>query len=328
MSRFDYIIQKIADAPKRYEPFEQIYIEDLFTTEDFAEIVSAREIDVPSAANDDDLLNKLDDAGYKIVEFPGCIVDKQAYVDWHRTRGRDHHVISSSCEGFGMTLRLLRPSSPVLVELKEFLEGEPFNRAIADRFGIDLAECTIDGGIQKYLDGYEISPHPDVRRKAGTFMVNINPHAHSEEVDHHTHYLRMKPEYTHVRAFWDTNALSERCWVPWDWCETEATQPKNNSIVIFSPSNETMHGVKTNYDHLRGQRTQLYGNLWYKATPPLVDIAWEDFAANRAGDVLEAGTRQTALKNVKALVPASVKSAVRSVVRKATRSNTVHRRNY
>ena len=44
-----------------------------------------------------------------------------------------------------------------------------------EKFGIEYQNCNIDGGIQKYLDGYELSPHPDIRLKAATFMVNINP---------------------------------------------------------------------------------------------------------------------------------------------------------
>jgi len=56
----------------------------------------------------------------------------------------------------------------------------------------------------------------------------------------------------------------ERCWVPWDWCTTVKQQTQNNSIVILSPSFDTIHAVKASYCHLEGQRTQLYGNLWYK----------------------------------------------------------------
>ena len=36
---------------------------------------------------------------------------------------------------------------------------------------------------------------------------------------------------------------------------------KNNSIVIFKPSVDTLHAVKMKYDHTKFQRTQLYGNL-------------------------------------------------------------------
>jgi hypothetical protein len=36
--------------------------------------------------------------------------------------------------------------------------------------------------------------------------------------------------------------------------------------VFFTPSDASMHAIKANYDHLRTQRTQVYGNLWYERT--------------------------------------------------------------
>ena len=67
--------------------------------------------------------------------------------------------------------------------------------------------------------------------------------------------------------------------MPWDWCEVQKTQTENNSIVIFSPSNDTLHAVKADYNHLTYQRTQLYGNLWYSrvacdSTPPWEALAY------------------------------------------------------
>ena len=137
-------------------------------------------------------------------------------------------------------------------------------------------------GIQKYLDGYEISPHPDIRKKAATYMVNINPSNESESFNHHTHYLKLKPKYNYVKEFWKGNKDAERLWVPWDWCTTEFLQSKNNSIVIFSPSDETMHGVKADYEHLSTQRTQLYGNLWYLNKETVYAPKWEQFVFNNS----------------------------------------------
>ena len=176
-----------------------------------------------------------------------------------------------------MTLRLVEASSSVLQELSAFLQSEAWNQALASKFGISLAETYVDNGVQKYLDGYEISPHPDIRRKALTFMVNINPHTDSESREHHTQYLKLKPEFKYVQTFWESNETCERCWLPWDWCETVWTQSKNNSAVIFSPSNNTLHGVKAVYDHLTAQRTQLYGNLWYRDVPDFTVVEWEAF---------------------------------------------------
>jgi hypothetical protein len=113
-------------------------------------------------------------------------------------------------------------------------------------------------------------------------MVNLNPGIGSEECDHHTHYLRFRDEYKYIESFWDGNPSADRCWVPWSWCETKKMQRENNSIVIFSPSNRTVHGVKANYDHLAGQRTQLYGNLWYHEVPVKSAPQWEDYTIYNA----------------------------------------------
>ena len=71
----------------------------------------------------------------------------------------------------------------------------------------------------------------------------------------------LKDEYKYVESFWRGNVHYERCWVPWDWCEIEFTQSANNSLVMFSPNDSTIHAVKADYNHLSSQRTQLYGNL-------------------------------------------------------------------
>ena len=60
------------------------------------------------------------------------------------------------------------------------------------------------------------------------------------------------------------------------WAETKFIQRINNSFLMFSPSNKTLHAIKASYDHLVGQRTQLYGNLWYENSPSLDVIEWEN----------------------------------------------------
>lgn len=275
MSRYDYLIDRVVETPFTDDPFRHLYIAGFLTEADFAEITTAPEINLDPASDDEELFDRLLAAGYKIVTFPGCITQRRAYIDWHAghsVKQRPH----TACEGFGITLRLYEPTTPAIRELNEFLLGEKWNRALADKFGVDYDGCVSDNGIQKYLDGYEISPHPDIRRKALTFMVNINPHANAEQLEHHTHYLRFKPERQHIPEYWKDTPDVERCWVPWDWCETVKTQPENNSIVIFSPSSDTIHAVRARYDHLAAQRTQLYGNLWYPVDPTLKEVEWED----------------------------------------------------
>ena len=62
---------------------------------------------------------------------------------------------------------------------------------------------------------------------------------------------------------WKTETKSDRGWVPWEWCETIKTVSRNNTMVIFSPTHESLHAVRLDYPHLDFQRTQIYGNMKY-----------------------------------------------------------------
>jgi hypothetical protein len=285
---FDYLIDKITQAEFRAEPFRHIWIDTLFTPAHFAAITEAPEINV-AARTDEALLDSLFEQGYQIIDFPGCVTDRQRYLRWRRDPHTAQGLKHSACEGFGMALRLTKPRSAIIAALDDFLKGDRFQGALADKLGIDLATTFNDSGIQKYLDGYEISPHPDVRQKAATYMVNINPGVGSHEQSHHTRYLRFTPPYRYVQTYWDAHPEAERCWVPWDWCETVSEQRGNNSLVAFAPCNDTMHGVKARYDHGAAQRTQLYGNLWHRQTEKLSKPEWEDF-------VIHEGTRRSSTK--------------------------------
>jgi hypothetical protein len=304
--QFQYLLDKINSAKFEDYPFSHIQINNLFNDNHLKQILAANEIAVPSVQSDEQLFSSLFEKGYKIINFPGCITDRDIYLKWHKDKS-SNHTTNSACEGFGMTLRLMSPTSAIVSDLSEFMKGREFQEALAAKFGLDLGTVTYDTGIQKYLDGYEISPHPDIRRKALTYMVNINPDAQSEKQDHHTHYLTFRDEFKYVQAYWDGHLNEDRCWVPWTWCETKKVQRENNSMVIFAPKNDTMHGVKTAYNHLNGQRTQMYGNLWYKEVKVQEGPAWEDL---RIG--AKAPASSTTLKaRVKAFVPASVKDLVK-----------------
>lgn len=263
MSEFGYILEKIADASFEQTPFKHIEIRDLFSKPHFDQIVKAPEINV-MAESGPKLIEALLGRGFKLVNMPNCVLDAEEYIEWHKRKeknsGANRH---GTCEGFGIVFRLVSPQTPILGELLSFMQSDDFNNCIASKFGIDLKDCSIDGGLQKYLDGYEISPHPDTQHKALTYMVNINNGPDSEMSNFHTHYLRFLPKWDYIPRFWDGNPEVLRCWVPWDWCKTNKQQTANNSIVIFSPASDTMHAVRADYDHLRVQRTQLYGNLWF-----------------------------------------------------------------
>ena len=222
-----------------------------------------------------DLFEELFLHNYKIIPFPGCTTDYKEYIKWHKEK-KTSHKTNTACEGFGIVLRLEQSKSLVIEKLNNFIHSRDFIHCIANKFGISPDDCNYDAGIQKYLDGYEISPHPDVRRKALTFLVNINPNPKSHTEEYHTSYLIFKSQWNYVGEFWKGNSRYERCWVPHEWCDTVKQQRENNSMILFAPDDYTMHSVKTKYNHLTYQRTQLYGNLWFKEYPEREMVRWED----------------------------------------------------
>ena len=265
MVDFSYLGEKIKGASFSNKPFKHILIENFLEKNHFLEIINTFEIESPKNINNDiELIDGLKNKGFKQIYFPGAVTNVNEYLNW-RKNGKISKNKHSACEGFGFVMRLFEIKTPILNSLNDYITSKEFNRIMAEKFKIkNFEELTIDGGIQKYLDGYEISPHPDVRKKALTFMVNINPSNKSELMDHHTRYMKLTKEREYIKEFWKGNPNIERDWLPWEWLETDFVQNKNNSIVIFSPDNDTFHSVKTDYDHTITQRCQLYGNLWYK----------------------------------------------------------------
>lgn len=271
-----YIIEKIKNAELSEFPFKHIEINELFEKNDFEEIIRSPEITIKVAQNDEALFDELFTCNYRIIGFPGCTRNYKEYIKWHKEK-KNSQKSNTSCEGYGVAMRLKSPKSNAIKVLQDFINSREFIDCITEKFNIKASQCSYDAGIQKYLDGYEISPHPDIRKKALTYMVNINPSPTSFDDEYHTSYLQFKPEWNYVREFWKGNEKQDRCWVPWDWCEVKKQQRKNNSIVIFSPDNDTIHAVKANYNHLSYQRTQLYGNLWFRKSLLEGEPKWEDF---------------------------------------------------
>lgn len=300
---FDYLIRKIQISKMKKLPFSHIEIKNFFSKNDFSRLIASKEIKIDFASSDEELFDALFNNGYKIINFPGCIINKRKYINWHKNLDRDEKYNSDLCEGFGMTLRLTKPQSAFIKELNDFLNGTDFKEALAMKFNINLNDVHYDAGIQKYLDGYEISPHPDIRKKALTYMVNINPDNDSENIEHHTQYLKFKEAFKYVQTYWEYNQNQDRCWVPWEWCEKVKVQNTNNSIVIFSPGDSTIHGVKAKYNHLNNQRTQLYGNLWYNNITTDGCPQWKDF-------LIKSDRSNFLLEKMKALIPAKIKSSI------------------
>ena len=307
---FSYILDKIKNSEFSCEPFRHIEINNLFKDDDFNKIIKSPEIAMKEASSDDELIDILLSSGFDIINFFGGTTDKNAYIEWHKNKDKKTFVnlflknredlycpegtldrlsfldVSNDDSGkvlpiltmnsVGMVFRLLREKSEEIKYLKDFISSDDWINCLADKFKVDMHDTTYDCGIQKYLDGYAMTPHPDLRHKSLTFLMNINPNPLSEWEEHHTQYHKFKSQWEYVKDIWDENPKLDRCWVPWDWCEKVKEQKSNNSIVIYMPDRDTLHSVKTNYNHLEYQRTQFYGNILHKETPATSRLEWQD----------------------------------------------------
>jgi hypothetical protein len=270
--RFDYLLERIHSADFEQDPYPHLYINNFLSEVDFAAVNSAPDIRLPPATDIHQLFESLESSGFDPIGFPGCTNSKAEYIRWLE-QSRKSHKVHPACEAQGMAFRLARPSDETVRALDDFFKSPVLVDALRRKFAL-TGETTVDAGVHKYLHGYEISPHPDIRRKALTWMLNVNPAPDSENLDIHTHYMILRPERSFVSEFWKANPSVETCWVPWEWCTTAKRQRENNSIVFFAPSHETFHAIRAHYDHLVTQRTQFYGNLWYAGSdlPKLLPV--------------------------------------------------------
>ena len=283
MIDFSYLIQKINSATFVQKPFPYIYIDNFLDFSHFNEITTSPCVNIHSSSIHE-LITNLRLHSWEPIVFPGCTINLDDYVRFINKQSSSYSK-QPTCEGFGVTFRQQSSSSSTINALSSFFRSNLFLSAVTSKFKLQEQEYVVDTGLQKYLNHYEISPHPDIRKKALTFMLNLNPSSSSENNHHQTQFMSFKDSYKYIYDFWKYNHQFDRCWVPWQWCKTNFVHSKNNSITIFSPCDQSLHAVKANYDHFSYQRTQFYGNLWYKNSPKLIMPNWNDLniSANTNG---------------------------------------------
>lgn len=267
MKKFNYIVEKISECEFNSYPFKHLYIEDFLSDFHFNLIRKDSQIILPPQEDTRILIQTLKNSEYISIRFPGCITDLEEYIRSYESNS--FSVDNNRLESFGVAFKLKKILCQEIKELIDFLNGSVFHECLERKFSI-TRKNNVSTAIQKYLSGYEISPHPDVRSKCLTYLININTHDIVEDMDIHTYLLTFKPEYEYVQSYWKENEDMDRVWVPWEWCETQKLISKNNSLIMFAPSYNTLHAVKLKYDHCLLQRTQLYGNLWFTDTRKLV----------------------------------------------------------
>lgn len=276
---FDYILEKITEARFSEYPYKHLLIDDFLSEEHLDLIINDNQIKRPAHHTTRELVDDLQNNGWKIISNAGCRVSVEDYLaclenDEWPDDGKEQ---SDLLQRYGLTFSLKECNCDILNQLTVFTNSDEFGNCLKRKFGIDEnIKTNIETGIRKYLTGYEISPHPDIRKKCLTYMLNINTDARAEHEQIHTHVLRFKKEFEYIYKSWENSTSIERCWVPWHWAETVSTVSKNNSIIIFNPSYNTLHGVKLDYNHLEFQRTQLYGNFWYDGNIRYEYGTWEN----------------------------------------------------
>ena len=79
---FNYLLDKIRKAEFNSSLFFY-YIENFFNEEHFAAILKLRKL-LCLNDSDDILFERLFAQGYKIINFPGCVNDRETYLQWRR----------------------------------------------------------------------------------------------------------------------------------------------------------------------------------------------------------------------------------------------------
>lgn len=262
----DYILQKIKDCEFNNDPFQFIYIENFLEQHHFDEIIKSSQINLSPSKSFTDLAQNLEDSGWSSIRHAGTHGSFESYKNWRTLYEQNESNVKAAyplCETAGIAFRLTTDSQ-ICNELVEFFKSSEFISLCESKFNITAnSPYTLQSGIHKYLTGYEISPHPDVREKALTWMLNLNTSAASVNSLYHTHFMKFIRERRYIYDIWKYYPTVQREWVPWTWAETSFFQSKNNSITIFKPAHDTLHAVKASYNDLAQQRTQLYGNIWY-----------------------------------------------------------------
>ncbi len=281
MENFNYLIEKIYDADFKSDPFKFIYVEDFFTQDHFNRITTCKQINVPQFNNTEHMCAELTNTyKYKPQPFPGCTTSVQSYLEWYNNQDKGKGVANQDLlEGYGVAFRLKYYEDSILEELVDFFNSQAWHKCIKKKFK-KTGETGVDTAIQKYVSGYEISPHPDIRRKCATYMININTAPEADDLGLHTHFMTFKENKKWIAEQWKEKTDTDTCWVPWDWATTDYEHNKNNSITMFAPDYNTLHAVKLDYDHTKLQRTQVYGNLWYKndSVPKVKKANWKSLA--------------------------------------------------
>jgi len=186
----------------------------------FQELISHPDINLGPCTDMSELNGSLNVAGWEVQLHPGCIATfaeyrqvregKALYKDANSYGHASRHQLLS---GSGIAYRYQRSESSAIQDRISLFHGGELLKTLYEKFEIHH-ETTYDCGLQKYLHGYEIPPHPDIRSKALAFMLNLNTDPQSNLAEYHTHFMRLKSKYHYLYKFWDNHDEIQHCWIP------------------------------------------------------------------------------------------------------------------
>ena len=191
---FNYIIEKIKSSKIIEYPFPHLDIENFLSKEHLELIINEKQIHFEKKTNNDEVYKELIENGWKIQDFPGCITNWNDYKKYIENDKNKEFIYENPIENVGITFRLHNYKNIMIKNLIEFMNSNKFHETLREKFNINR-ETSIISAIQKNLSGYEISPHPDIRQKCLTYLLNINNNSEIEYLDCNTHLLEFKNEY-------------------------------------------------------------------------------------------------------------------------------------
>ena len=146
----DYILKKIEDAEIISKPFPHIIIPNFLEDYDLKNILDNIETDH---------LNEIEKK-YKKVHYPGAKSSTEE--------------LTKRPTGTGLVYALKEDYHKGNIKLNKILNSEDFKQTLFKKLNIPK---NINGWnvyqINKDLNGYEISPHPDITGKVITYQINL-----------------------------------------------------------------------------------------------------------------------------------------------------------
>ncbi len=232
----NYIIKKIQDSVIIEKPFPHIIIHNFFEDEDLTKILNNIEIEN---------LNEIEKKYIK-VHYPGAKSSKEE--------------LTKRPTGVGLVYALKEDYHKNNVKLNKVLNSEDFKKVLFKKLNIPK---NIDGWnvyqINKDLNGYEISPHPDITGKVITYQINLSNTDILDNYDLSTKFHTIKPEC--LKYIKELSKKKLRPWGKWEWFDKgKSITYTQNTFMAFAPSDISYHSVKLeNYPQEKYQRTMLRG---------------------------------------------------------------------